>query len=139
MLANPDYATKMDYLPYCEYSTNNDERQWQDFMSGDWAWNQAVWFPLYVCLCNYTYFVVRISYLKTPTPLAPHLCQLYSVVTRRPFQSQLAQTITTPCMHRLGMFVTMSGGHTAMPLPSLGSLRCQKVSGILLLPLRHAN
>src|ERR1700761_3118348 len=53
--------------------------------------------------------VVRISYLKTPTPLAPRLCQLYSVVTRRLFQSQLAQTITTPCMHRLEMFVAMSG------------------------------
>jgi hypothetical protein len=54
MLANPDYATEMDYRPYREYSTDDDERQWQDFMSGDWAWNQAVWFPLYGCLCNYT-------------------------------------------------------------------------------------
>ncbi|KAG2100480.1 uncharacterized protein F5147DRAFT_747167 [Suillus discolor] len=33
MLANPDYATK--------FATEMDERQWQDFMSGDWAWNQA--------------------------------------------------------------------------------------------------
>ncbi|KAG2112034.1 uncharacterized protein F5147DRAFT_744677 [Suillus discolor] len=41
MLANPDYATEMDYQPYCEFSTDNNERQWQDFMSGDWAWNQA--------------------------------------------------------------------------------------------------
>ncbi|KAG1862715.1 hypothetical protein DFJ58DRAFT_715183 [Suillus subalutaceus] len=41
MLANPDYATEMDYQPYREFSTDNDERQWQDFMSGDWAWNQA--------------------------------------------------------------------------------------------------
>ncbi|KAG1867407.1 hypothetical protein F4604DRAFT_1682616 [Suillus subluteus] len=23
------------------YLTDSDERQWQDFMSGDWAWNQA--------------------------------------------------------------------------------------------------
>jgi hypothetical protein len=83
--------------------------------------------------------VVRISYLKTPTPLAPRLCQLYSVVTRRLFQLQLAQTITTPCMHQLEMFVTMSGGHTVMLLPSLGSSLCQKVDDILLLPLHHAN
>ncbi|KAG2345489.1 hypothetical protein BDR05DRAFT_998119 [Suillus weaverae] len=41
MLANPDYATEMDYRPYREFSTDNDECQWQDFMSGDWAWNQA--------------------------------------------------------------------------------------------------
>ncbi|KAG1830978.1 hypothetical protein DFJ58DRAFT_719599 [Suillus subalutaceus] len=41
MLANPDYAMEMAYQPYSEFSTDNDERQWQDFMSGDWAWNQA--------------------------------------------------------------------------------------------------
>ncbi|KAG1745479.1 uncharacterized protein EDB91DRAFT_1236359 [Suillus paluster] len=41
MLANPEYATEMDYRPYREYSTDTDERQWQDLMSGNWAWNQA--------------------------------------------------------------------------------------------------
>ncbi|KAG2108355.1 uncharacterized protein F5147DRAFT_773568 [Suillus discolor] len=41
MLANPDYATEMDYQPYREFSTDDNTRQWQDFMSGDWAWNQA--------------------------------------------------------------------------------------------------
>jgi len=42
MLANPDYATEIDLRPYREFSTDHDERQWKDFMSGDWAWNQAV-------------------------------------------------------------------------------------------------
>ncbi|KAH7930534.1 hypothetical protein BV22DRAFT_1191146 [Leucogyrophana mollusca] len=41
MLANPDYATEIDYTPYREYSTADDKRQWKDFMSGDWAWQQA--------------------------------------------------------------------------------------------------
>ncbi|KAG1722135.1 uncharacterized protein EDB91DRAFT_1240245 [Suillus paluster] len=41
MLANPDYTLEMDLQPYCEFMTKTDERQWQDFMSGDWAWNQA--------------------------------------------------------------------------------------------------
>ncbi|KAG1749254.1 hypothetical protein EDB19DRAFT_1904767 [Suillus lakei] len=41
MLANPDYATEMDYRPYCEFSTDGNACQWQDFMSGDWAWNQT--------------------------------------------------------------------------------------------------
>ncbi|KAG2138247.1 hypothetical protein BD769DRAFT_1384769 [Suillus cothurnatus] len=34
MLANPDYTLEMDLQPYHEH-------QWQDFMSGDWAWNKA--------------------------------------------------------------------------------------------------
>ncbi|KAG1753704.1 uncharacterized protein EDB91DRAFT_1242677 [Suillus paluster] len=41
MLANPDYAGEFDYRPYHEFSTNGDERQWKDLMSGDWAWDQA--------------------------------------------------------------------------------------------------
>ncbi|KAG1884298.1 hypothetical protein F4604DRAFT_1878722 [Suillus subluteus] len=41
MLGNTDYAAEMDYQPYCEFLTDNDKRQWQDFMSSDWAWNQA--------------------------------------------------------------------------------------------------
>jgi hypothetical protein len=47
MLANPEYANEMDYQPYHEYSTDSDKHQWQDFMSGDWAWNQAVCFLLF--------------------------------------------------------------------------------------------
>ncbi|KAG1880017.1 hypothetical protein F4604DRAFT_1879912 [Suillus subluteus] len=41
MLANPDYAKEFDYRPYRKFSTDDDERQWKDFMSGDWAWDQA--------------------------------------------------------------------------------------------------
>ncbi|KAG1798405.1 hypothetical protein EV424DRAFT_1474991 [Suillus variegatus] len=41
MLANPDLAVEMDLQPYCEFATENNERQWQDFMSGDWGWAQA--------------------------------------------------------------------------------------------------
>ncbi|KAG1865640.1 hypothetical protein C8R48DRAFT_772635 [Suillus tomentosus] len=41
MLANPMYADEMDYQPYREYASATDERQWKDFMSADWAWDQA--------------------------------------------------------------------------------------------------
>ncbi|KAG1856020.1 hypothetical protein DFJ58DRAFT_716121 [Suillus subalutaceus] len=41
MLANPDFAAEMDLRPYCEFATENDEHQWKDFMSGDWAYKQA--------------------------------------------------------------------------------------------------
>lgn len=42
MLANPDYANEIDYRPFREFSSDGDERQYCDFMSGDWAWQQAV-------------------------------------------------------------------------------------------------
>ncbi|KAG1726100.1 hypothetical protein EDB19DRAFT_1945348 [Suillus lakei] len=41
MLGNPDYEKEMDYRPFREYSADDDKRQWQDFMSGDWAWTHA--------------------------------------------------------------------------------------------------
>ncbi|KAH7903898.1 hypothetical protein BJ138DRAFT_971089, partial [Hygrophoropsis aurantiaca] len=41
MLLNPEYATEIDYIPYREYKTANDKRQWKDFFSGDWVWEQA--------------------------------------------------------------------------------------------------
>ncbi|KAG0703375.1 hypothetical protein DFH29DRAFT_981942 [Suillus ampliporus] len=41
MLANPTYANEFDYRPYREYSSENDQWQWKDFMSGNWAWDQA--------------------------------------------------------------------------------------------------
>ncbi|KAL4062721.1 hypothetical protein J3A83DRAFT_4363229 [Scleroderma citrinum] len=41
MLASSEFADKMDYVPYQEYDASNDQRCWQDFMSGDWAWEQV--------------------------------------------------------------------------------------------------
>ncbi|KAG1854005.1 hypothetical protein F4604DRAFT_1686194 [Suillus subluteus] len=41
MLGNLDYTAEMNYQPYHEFLINNDKHQWQDFMSSDWAWNQA--------------------------------------------------------------------------------------------------
>jgi hypothetical protein len=42
ILANPDYVNDFDYRPFREYSVSKDEHHYQDFMSGDWAWKQAV-------------------------------------------------------------------------------------------------
>ncbi|KAN0081189.1 hypothetical protein V8E55_008813 [Tylopilus felleus] len=41
ILGNPDFSCKMDYHPYREFISATDEHQWCNFMSGDWAWNQA--------------------------------------------------------------------------------------------------
>lgn len=41
LLSNPDFKLGFDYAPYQERGTNGAHR-FQDFMSGNWAWNQAV-------------------------------------------------------------------------------------------------
>jgi len=42
MLSRPDFADDIDYQPFREYDSTTDERRWEDFMSADWAWKQAV-------------------------------------------------------------------------------------------------
>lgn len=44
ILAHPKFKDDMDYKPYRKYNRKSMKRQWQDFMSGDWAWSQAVRF-----------------------------------------------------------------------------------------------
>ncbi|KAG2347028.1 hypothetical protein BDR05DRAFT_974138 [Suillus weaverae] len=41
MLTNPDFVHEMDFRPYWEYSTKGEEHHYRDFMSADWAWDQA--------------------------------------------------------------------------------------------------
>ncbi len=40
MLANPAFDDEFDYVPYHRYL--NGVHRFRDFMSGDWAWKQAV-------------------------------------------------------------------------------------------------
>jgi hypothetical protein len=38
MIGNPDYKGEMDYTPFQEFEAAGG----QNFMSGEWAWKQAV-------------------------------------------------------------------------------------------------
>jgi hypothetical protein len=40
-LANPDFKGEIHYAPFQETDANG-ERRWQDLMSANWAWKQAV-------------------------------------------------------------------------------------------------
>jgi Plavaka transposase len=42
IISNVQFKDQFDYTPFQEFM--NDKQQWTDFMSGDWAWEQAVQF-----------------------------------------------------------------------------------------------
>jgi len=42
ILSNPSFSNEIDLKPFEEYSTEDQTRQYKDFMSGEWAWEQAV-------------------------------------------------------------------------------------------------
>lgn len=44
LLSNPNFKSGFDYMPYQEHMTTGIHR-FQDFMSGNWAWNQVVGLP----------------------------------------------------------------------------------------------
>ena len=46
ILSNTDFKNRMDYAPYLEYDAKG-ERQFHDFMSANWANDQAVLFMFY--------------------------------------------------------------------------------------------
>ncbi|KAG1792906.1 uncharacterized protein HD556DRAFT_1432393 [Suillus plorans] len=41
MLANLDFKGGIDYTPYHEFQEKDEQHHYKDFMSGDWAWQQA--------------------------------------------------------------------------------------------------
>lgn len=51
MLENPDFQHSFDYAPYRQYDTHG-QRRYENFMSGDWAWKQAV------ITCSFLLYIV---------------------------------------------------------------------------------
>jgi hypothetical protein len=50
MISNPDFDGEFDYAPLQEYD-DEDSHRYKDFMSGNWAWRQAVCVPrFYLCI-----------------------------------------------------------------------------------------
>ena len=42
ILSNTDFHGEFDYIPFRDFSVDNHQHCYQNFMSGDWAWLQAV-------------------------------------------------------------------------------------------------
>jgi hypothetical protein len=75
MLAQPDFKDNMDYVPYCKYNSKTEKREWQDFMSGDWAWNQAVRVFLVFVSNSIVITWHRMKLHRTHQHTSPHLFQ----------------------------------------------------------------
>ena len=56
-LGNPDFKNQIDYAPKC--ISRNGKRRYENLMSGNWAWNQAV------RLFNYIFFIILSQFSRT--------------------------------------------------------------------------
>ncbi|KIK76789.1 hypothetical protein PAXRUDRAFT_17940 [Paxillus rubicundulus Ve08.2h10] len=41
ILSNPDFDGEVNYMPYRDFLEKDETRRYENFMSGDWAWDQA--------------------------------------------------------------------------------------------------
>ncbi|KAG1887310.1 hypothetical protein F4604DRAFT_1571293, partial [Suillus subluteus] len=96
MLANPTYKKEIDYTPFREYDVADDTRRWKDFMSGDWAWEQAASHS-YNC-SNWSKFLTLVVVQNSERNL-PRPC--YWTRYKQPVRHDMSHSV---CAH---MFLTL--------------------------------
>ena len=111
ILSNPDFRDEIDYAPVQEYSSNGVHR-YQNFMSGNWAWKQAVsiFFVFPFSFLN----VHRIWLLRMKEHVVACLYQLSLGVTRLLFLLLLGTTNTGLSTCPLATYIIMCAEHTTM-------------------------
>jgi Plavaka transposase len=57
LLSNPDFDNEFNYSPVQEYNMEGNHR-FQDFMSSDWAWKQAV-----CCIFGFNDFIISLCFI----------------------------------------------------------------------------
>jgi hypothetical protein len=108
MLADLTFTKDFDYTPMQKFDCHGS-REYGNFMSGDWAWTQAVRTPsISSQILFLIQYLFRTQYrLRFRMQMLPSSFQLSWAATRRQFPSQLARPNTGRCMHQLGTFIMM--------------------------------
>ena len=80
LLSNPDFKSDFDYAPFQE-QTGDGLHRFQDFMSGNWAWKQAVGLRYFFLLIIDNQYV-RMLLPRILLPMAQSTAPLFLVATR---------------------------------------------------------
>ena len=127
IFSNVDFDGEIDYVPYRDF-LEDDSRRYKDFMSGDWAWEQAVSnITLIITIVTVTNSCSRMKSPKILKQMRQLLSPLFLGVTKPPSQSPQARMNTGQCIFPLGMFRTMSAERIGTLSSSLGFYLFQKV------------
>ena len=113
MMADTTFKHAFDYVPYQEFDEDG-YRRYENLMSGDWAFHQAVCFVLCLHQSADPRSFNRTSSRKIRTRMVPCLYQSFSEATKRSFQWQQATMSFCHCTCLLGMFTTEFEGLMGM-------------------------
>jgi hypothetical protein len=127
-IGNPDFANEQDYAPKQIIGQNN-KRQYTDFMSAQWAWDQAVCLKLLVSqiylIFDSTRSGLRVSIRRR---MEPHLLQSFWVAIRQLSQLLPVKMIIIHFMHHPGHYKIMFDALIEMGCRLLAFSPFQKVS-----------
>lgn len=118
MIANPDFKNEINFGPYREFN-DRGKRRFRDFMSGEWAWRQAVSCPFSTC----SSFLPNAKHRKPYGRLWGKKLQEHpsfqssSVATRRRYRWLRVKTNSIRCICLLAMSPTPFAEHIGMRLP----------------------
>lgn len=104
-MATPQFKEEFQTAPYRQYDRSG-HRIYSNFMSGDWAWREAVSTEYSLCLMLHILQFWRLTSFRTKlrrirAHTVPWLCQLMAVLTRPLFQSLQDLSNTTHTMYLL--------------------------------------
>lgn len=109
LLSNPDFDKEFDYAPFQEHDSEGNHR-YQNFMSGNWAWKQAVSFIAAACPFNLTE-THRIQLLRILLHMDLHLYPLFLVAIRQLFLLVQVTPNTGLCIYLLEIYTIMYDAH----------------------------
>jgi hypothetical protein len=114
MLANPEFQDFFDYAPLRQFDAHGD-RKYENLMSGDWAWNQAVSDFRFSCPDVHRSIVAnvfsRILFRRILTRMVHFLSQSYLGVIKRQFLLQPATLNTGHFMLRSATCIMVLDEH----------------------------
>ena len=96
IIGNADFDNLLDFVPFREYDTETNTWCWQNFMLGDWAWEEAVQLFIHSMQSgNWRLGLHRISLPVTLLLMGHYSCQLSLVQTRQQCLWRWANMTTT--------------------------------------------
>jgi hypothetical protein len=114
ILANEDFDGEFDYTPFREMK--DGKREWSDFMSGNWAWNQAVNLSHLSFPQTSLIYFSRTKSQKMTAPMVPCSFPSSWEAIKRQFQLLVVRRSSTRSISPSEMFIIMFAKVTGMPL-----------------------
>ena len=123
LISNPDFKDEFDYTPFHEYV--DGKHCFQDFMSGDWAWKQAVSICFLLRVLSKTFYRMKLAKILPLTVQC--LFPLSSEATKQQSLSQQGIMSIGRYTYQSVIFVTLHDALIETGLYSSVSMRSQKV------------